>query len=240
MNQPWTAKDREYLRQHYSQWAPEPMPTKVIAARLNRTVHQVCEAARRFGLRRPPRRRLKDYRKRLLAAQARGWSAQHIARHLGAPESTVLLWLRTLGLRPNGDDEAARRARLRANRRICQVHGFASLGEWQAQRRRLQAAQLGWPQAAHVGEAHLLSYLADRPDATRVELCSALDVLRRTLVNYLGRLCKQGLVISNRGCPARYSLAPGVQRHQPEGGRPQPTPKGEGVPQRTARFHGGA
>lgn len=153
-------------------------------------------------------------RQRLAAWHAEGWTTRRMAEELGVHAATVGRWLRRMGLACPGCTAEVRAVLAQHVRRRARANGFRNWGHWQGQRRRVEAARLGWPAARNAGDARVLSYLAEHPDATRADLRAGQPHPRR-LARSLERLQHQGLVVNDGRRPRHYRLAPGVRRHEP-------------------------
>jgi hypothetical protein len=95
----WEGWEKDLLRRHYGERAADPRPGAELAARLNRSVRSVREAAERLGLT-VPKCRL-DYKEaRRLYRQ--GLSDYGIGAALGRSHNTVRSWRKKLRLPANG------------------------------------------------------------------------------------------------------------------------------------------
>lgn len=223
-HRPWTAKERDLVRRHYGPAAPEPLPTRELAARLGRTPKHVYNAGPRFGCLPCRAAPLRD---RPAPLYALGLSDGDIADRLGCTRPAVTSWRKRHGLPSHARTPAHQRD---VAARTCRLYGVACLAEMQTEQRAVAAALRGWPQARTPREADLLDAL-ERGPADAGVLAAALGVTRSRARQLLQPLVASGLVSRRHERPFRtggrlpvYALAPGVARHASTREKGEPGP----------------
>lgn len=101
-DRPWTAKEREFLKENSHLKAPE------LAKLLNRTPLAVRMAKKRWGVTNPKAHRTGPITLRLLRYYRKGWSDERIAQVLFVNPETVRRWRLQKGLPANGWSASAR------------------------------------------------------------------------------------------------------------------------------------
>lgn len=142
---PWTAAEVHRAAQMRRAGATH----KEIAAALGRRWGAVKARLYQAGCTAPVRRLTPAVRRRLLAMAARGLYQRRMARELGVSSGTLARWVAALGLElPKG------------HRGTCTPGQAERIAMRHAERRRSQAAALGWPEARTPHEARVLGLLA--------------------------------------------------------------------------------
>jgi DNA invertase Pin-like site-specific DNA recombinase len=225
---PWTAKEREYVRQHWGQ-----KKCVVIALHLGRDRRAVFAAAVRFGVAQDRRRIRKvneRLKQRIYRLHDQGLSDREIGQKIGRSHTTVARWLRAVGrpsncrTAPTGPFPEATKEKIRRH----QFNRIAREGLEEAVpflRRhieaRAEARRLGWPQAETLREARILDSLFEHGPSTLGQVASDLGTTRHWTGIVLRSLKRRGLIVVRwrtsgaeyyAGDRCVYGLAWGPQR----------------------------
>ncbi len=194
---PWTARERNLMRQHYGPNSPRQLPTRQLAELIGRTVDNIREAAKRFACDVSKRWWGADDDGRLRELHALGWSDQRIADELGFRNGVTVREHRlALGLPSNRWSDAQRKQhRQRYKIPLWRDYGCRTLVDLRRQRRRVAACFAGWPGAAGPEEVRVLESLRDDGPQDAHQLADRLGYRTSWMVSrHLKRLFADGLV----------------------------------------------
>jgi hypothetical protein len=197
-----------YLRKHYGPWAPEPLPARVIAQKLGRSLESVGTAAGVRGLRKKRTPWTKDMDSALAAMHRQGFTERQMSRQLACSRSSVKLRLKKLGL-AQPRIPAKHLIELRSNyRNMLGKHQCDNLHGLKMRQWKRKCAERGWPAASTLLECAVLDQLCqgsmDHPRLAQ-RIGRPPDASRFILA----RMEKKGLVRSWREGGFRvYALLP--------------------------------
>lgn len=213
MSRQWTVQEENLLRAHYLKSPPSGL--KVLAKELGRPTPSVAAKAAELGLRRKRPCLAGTILLRLRAFQRGGHSLRFIAAELQVSTTTVMRWLKRLGLPARktrtftGAGRKERKAKLRTWLRS---NGRRALVDTRRDQERV-AALCRWPVAYTVRQADVLDALAKGP-MTLKAIASALAITPRAARLPLDDLRRTGAVVDGervRGAKT-YAIAAGLTR----------------------------
>jgi hypothetical protein len=196
----WTAKERAFLKLHYSPLSPEPWPTARISAFVGASVQAVRKAAYRFGVLIPERVVIGDLTPAIRKLHAQGLTDVEMAVRLDVCTTTLRRKRRDAGLdanfRPGYKPKAS--CRQAAHRRHCywRARGYKSAFQYTHERKRI-AAEFRRRGCRSARECEVMEALDSGPLLAR-EIAAAVgsgygytahllvDLLRRGLVRKSG------------------------------------------------------